>query len=63
MGPLSSVAARDGLAEQVQDAIDKGATVLAGGKPIDGPGAFYEPTVLAGVTEKMRAFAELVYKL
>ncbi|WP_159612959.1 NAD-dependent succinate-semialdehyde dehydrogenase [Glutamicibacter sp. JC586] len=61
VGPLSSTAARDGLAEQVQDAIDKGATVLAGGKPVDGPGAFYEPTILAGVTEKMRAFSEELF--
>lgn len=61
LGPLSSAAARDGLAAQVQDAIDKGATVLAGGKPVDGPGAFYEPTILAGVTEQMRAFSEELF--
>ena len=61
VGPLSSAAARDGLAAQVQDAIDKGATVLAGGKPVDGDGAYFEPTVLAGVTEQMRAFSEELF--
>ncbi|MGO2123177.1 NAD-dependent succinate-semialdehyde dehydrogenase [Glutamicibacter arilaitensis] len=61
LGPLSSAAARDGLAAQVQDAIDKGATVLAGGKPVEGDGAFYEPTILAGVTEQMRAFSEELF--
>lgn len=61
LGPLSSAAARDGLAAQVQDAIDKGATVLTGGKSIDGNGAYYEPTVLAGVTEQMRAFSEELF--
>lgn len=61
LGPLSSAAARDGLAAQVQDAIDKGATVLAGGKQVEGPGAFYEPTILAGVTEQMRAFSEELF--
>ncbi|MEV7645041.1 MULTISPECIES: NAD-dependent succinate-semialdehyde dehydrogenase [Actinomycetes] len=61
LGPLSSAAARDGLAAQVQDAIDKGAQVLAGGKPIQGEGAFYEPTILAGVTPEMRAFSEELF--
>ena len=61
VGPLSSAAARDGLAAQVKDAVDKGATVLAGGKPVDGDGAYFEPTVLAGVTEDMRAFSEELF--
>jgi succinate-semialdehyde dehydrogenase/glutarate-semialdehyde dehydrogenase len=61
MGPLSSVAARDGLAAQVQDAIDKGATVLAGGAPLEGQGAFYAPTILAGITPQMRAYSEELF--
>ncbi|PRA12170.1 succinate-semialdehyde dehydrogenase [Arthrobacter sp. MYb211] len=61
LGPLSSAAAREGLAEQVQDAIDKGATVLAGGKRIEGVGAYYEPTILADVTPEMRAFSEELF--
>jgi len=61
MGPLSSVAARDGLAAQVQDAIDKGATVLTGGAPLEGEGAFYAPTILAGVTPQMRAYSEELF--
>ena len=61
MGPLSSVAARESLAEQVQDAIDKGATVLAGGAPIEGEGAFYAPTILADVTPDMRAYSEELF--
>ena len=40
IGPLSSVAARDALVEQIDEAVSKGATVLTGGKAIDGPGAF-----------------------
>lgn len=61
MGPLSSMAARDGLAAQVQDAVDKGATVLTGGTVLDGAGAFYAPTVLAGVTPDMRAYSEELF--
>ena len=61
LGPLSSAAARDGLAAQVQDAIDKGATVLAGGAPLQGEGSFFAPTVLADVTPQMRAYAEELF--
>ncbi len=61
MGPLSSEKAVETLDEQVQDAISKGATVLAGGKRIDRPGAWYEPTVLAGITPEMRAYKEELF--
>ena len=61
VGPLSSVGARDEIMEQVQDAVDKGATVLAGGKKLDQPGAWMEPTVLADVTPEMRAYAEEIF--
>jgi succinate-semialdehyde dehydrogenase/glutarate-semialdehyde dehydrogenase len=37
MGPLSSTAARDSLAAQVDDAVAKGATVLVGGSRLDRP--------------------------
>jgi acyl-CoA reductase-like NAD-dependent aldehyde dehydrogenase len=42
----------------VKDAIDKGARVLAGGKRVDGPGTFYEPTVLADVDHSMACMTE-----
>jgi succinate-semialdehyde dehydrogenase / glutarate-semialdehyde dehydrogenase len=60
-GPLSSEAAAAGLMAQVQDAIDKGATVRTGGKRPAGPGAFVEPTVLTDVTPAMRAFREELF--
>ncbi len=61
MGPLSSAAAREGLAAQVKDAIDKGATVLAGGTALEGEGSFFAPTVLADVTQDMRAYSEELF--
>ncbi|WP_211882456.1 NAD-dependent succinate-semialdehyde dehydrogenase [Pseudarthrobacter albicanus] len=61
MGPLSSTAARDGLAAQVDDAVAKGATVLAGGSRLEQPGAWFQPTVLTGVTPEMRAFSEELF--
>jgi succinate-semialdehyde dehydrogenase/glutarate-semialdehyde dehydrogenase len=60
-GPLSSEQAAVNLAEQVNDAVGKGATVHLGGKRVDGPGAFFEATVLSGVTPDMRAFGEELF--
>jgi len=60
-GPLSSEAAAVGLMAQVQDAIDKGATVRTGGTRPDAPGAFINPTVLTDVTPEMRAFREELF--
>ncbi len=42
----------------VRDAVDKGADVLVGGKRGEGPGRFYEPTVLTGVDHSMRCMTE-----
>ncbi|WP_028266970.1 NAD-dependent succinate-semialdehyde dehydrogenase [Arthrobacter sp. MA-N2] len=61
LGPLASTAGVEELDELVQDAISHGAEVLLGGKRPDGPGAYYPPTVLAGVTPKMRAFSEELF--
>ncbi|MHA6966512.1 NAD-dependent succinate-semialdehyde dehydrogenase [Glutamicibacter bergerei] len=61
IGPMSSPAAREGLNAQVQDAIDKGATVLAGGKSVEGNGAYFEPTILSDVTAEMRAYSEELF--
>ena len=60
-GPLSSEAAAAGLMAQVEDAVDKGAKVLTGGRRLDRPGAFVEATVLTGVTPDMRAYREELF--
>jgi succinate-semialdehyde dehydrogenase/glutarate-semialdehyde dehydrogenase len=60
-GPLSSEAAAVGLMSQIDDAIEKGATVHTGGKRVDRPGAFVEATVLTGVTPEMRAYREELF--
>ena len=56
MGPMARVDLRDSLHKQVEGSIAKGAHVLCGGKPVEGKGAFYTPTVLSGVTQGMPAF-------
>jgi acyl-CoA reductase-like NAD-dependent aldehyde dehydrogenase len=42
----------------VKDAVDKGAKVLTGGKRGEGPGLFYEPTVLVDVDHSMACMTE-----
>jgi succinate-semialdehyde dehydrogenase/glutarate-semialdehyde dehydrogenase len=58
LGPMSSTEAADLLQAQYQDAIDKGATVLAPGGRVDGPGAYFRPAVVTGITPGMRLFSE-----
>jgi succinate-semialdehyde dehydrogenase/glutarate-semialdehyde dehydrogenase len=49
LGPLSSEQAADDLRKQVEAAVAHGAKVLLGGKRIDRPGAFMQPTILTDV--------------
>ena len=58
MGPMARMDLRDSLHKQAEGSIAKGARVLCGGKPMEGKGAFYTPTVLSGVSHGMPAFDE-----
>ncbi|MEH0542619.1 NADP-dependent succinic semialdehyde dehydrogenase [Streptomyces sp. B21-105] len=58
IGPLASEQGRSDLEELVDDARRSGAEVLCGGERPDGPGWYYPPTVLAGVTREMRIHRE-----
>ncbi|MGV9481496.1 NAD-dependent succinate-semialdehyde dehydrogenase [Gordonia aichiensis] len=49
VGPLVERKAVDKVAELVDDAVSRGATVMCGGTRLDGPGHFYPPTVLRDV--------------
>lgn len=49
IGPLIDQKAVDGTAALVKDAVDRGAVVRAGGSAIEGPGTFFEPTVITEV--------------
>jgi len=55
LGPLSSLAAAERLAEQVDKAVAQGATLVTGGER---EGAFYPATVLTDVTSDMDAYRE-----
>ncbi|MFD8271281.1 NADP-dependent succinic semialdehyde dehydrogenase [Streptomyces flaveolus] len=58
VGPLSSEQGVTDLVELVEDAVRGGATVLCGGERPDGPGWYYPPTVLAGISREMRIHRE-----
>jgi succinate-semialdehyde dehydrogenase/glutarate-semialdehyde dehydrogenase len=58
IGPLATRQQREDIEELVADAVSKGARVLCGGAAPSGPGYFYPPTVLTGITPDMRIHAE-----
>ncbi|MHB1172699.1 MAG: NAD-dependent succinate-semialdehyde dehydrogenase [Lacisediminihabitans sp.] len=49
IGPLINYGAVTKADDLVRDAVAKGATLVTGGSRVEGPGSFYEPTVLTGV--------------
>ena len=61
VGPLIDAKARDGVAEMVEDARAKGATVVLGGSPGEGAGYFFEPTVVTGVPRDARVMQEEIF--
>ncbi|HUE27141.1 MAG TPA: NAD-dependent succinate-semialdehyde dehydrogenase [Solirubrobacteraceae bacterium] len=61
VGPLARADLRDHLAQQVRESVAQGARVLAGGRAPDGPGFYYEPTVLDQVTGSMPVLREEVF--
>ncbi len=61
MGPLIDEDQRSKVAELVDDATEKGAKALCGGSAVDGPGYFYEPTVLSAVTPDARLLKEEIF--
>lgn len=59
--PLSSERAAVTLSEQIERAVEQGATVHIGGKRLGRPGAWIEPTVISGITEDMEAYREELF--
>lgn len=53
VGPLINKAAVDKVEAHIADALEKGATVLTGGKPHALGGTFFEPTIVTGATPAM----------
>ena len=58
LAPMARADLRDELHEQVTDSIAAGATAITGCQPVDRPGAFYQPSILANIKSGMRAYEE-----
>jgi succinate-semialdehyde dehydrogenase/glutarate-semialdehyde dehydrogenase len=61
VGPLATRQGVGELEDQVKRAVAGGARLLAGGKRIDGPGNFYEPTVLADIPKSCPVYYEEIF--
>ena len=61
IGPMARTDLRDQVHEQVMKSVQQGARLLVGGVVPEGPGAYYPPTVLAGVKPGMTAFDEEIF--
>ncbi|GAB3790926.1 aldehyde dehydrogenase family protein [Nocardioides ungokensis] len=58
MGPMARPDLRAALLAQVERSVAEGATLVTGGRAVDAPGCYVEPTVLDHVLPGMAAFAE-----
>ncbi len=61
VAPLSSEKAAQDVEKQIQKAAQQGAEIVLGGKRVNRPGAFLEPTIITGVTPDMDAFYEEIF--
>jgi succinate-semialdehyde dehydrogenase / glutarate-semialdehyde dehydrogenase len=61
VGPLIDDKQRSKVAELVEDAVSRGARLLLGGHAIDGPGYFFEPTVIVDVPDDARLLREEIF--
>ena len=58
LAPLARSDLRDELHQQVTDSIAAGARMVTGCEAVAGPGAFYQPSILADIKPGMRAYEE-----
>ncbi len=58
LGPVNNRMQFDKVRELVDDAVASGGSVAAGGGPVDGPGYFFSPTIIAGLSDGARLVDE-----
>jgi len=61
IGPIARKDLREELARQVRESVARGARVELGGRPLDGPGYFFSPTILSNVKPGMPVYDEEVF--
>ncbi len=58
VGPMARADLRADLASQVERTVAAGGRIVTGGEALEGPGAFYRPTIVDGVDDTMPMFRE-----
>jgi len=61
IGPMARLDLRDTLHQQITDSIAQGAVAVAGCKPVEREGFFYQPSILDRVTAQTRAYHEELF--
>ena len=61
LAPLSSEKAVQDVIKQVETTVQQGAKLVRGGKRIDRPGAYMEPTILTDIKKGMLAYSDEVF--
>lgn len=58
VGPLARADLREEIHTQVEETLKQGATLIRGGKFIEGEGYFYEPTIISNLKPNMKLYYE-----
>ena len=58
LGPINNRPQYDRVRELVDDALAAGAVAAAGGRPVDGDGYFFEPTIVTNISDGVRLVDE-----
>ncbi|KIS03616.1 NAD-dependent succinate-semialdehyde dehydrogenase [Paucilactobacillus wasatchensis] len=61
LAPMNSEKAKDKLQSQVDEAIEKGATLAYGNEPVDLSGQFFQPTILTDIKPDNPAYSEEMF--
>lgn len=61
LAPLSSEKAVQDVIKQIETTVQQGAKLIRGGKRIDRPGAYMEPTILTGIKKGMLAYSDEIF--
>src|SRR5207245_1882491 len=61
IGPLATAEVLNNLEDQVRRSVEAGARLLTGGKRLDGPGLFYEPTALTKIPANCPLYRDEVF--
>lgn len=61
LGPLASADAVKSLQADIDASVQAGARILTGGKPVNGKGNFYAPTVLSDIPKESPAYKEELF--